>query len=305
MTRFIIGRVLGLIPTLFVIILLSFFVIRLAPGSPFATERGVPREVVAELEAHYGFDKPMHQQLLSYFANLITGDFGLSTKYPQRTVNEIIAAGFPATLLIGAFALLWALLFGIVAGVVGAMRQNTVWDYTAMTLAMVGISLPTFVLGPLLALVFGLSLYILPPGGWGSARHVVLPAITLGTVYAAYIARLTRGGMLEVVHADFVRTARAKGLSEQLIIWRHMLRGGLLPVVTFLGPAIANMMVGSVVVEKIFAVPGIGPYFVDAAFNRDYFLVMGIVVVYSVFLLTMNLLVDVLYGLMDPRIRYT
>ncbi|MDD9944419.1 MAG: ABC transporter permease subunit [Myxococcales bacterium] len=305
MTRFIVGRVLGLIPTLLVIVTLSFFVIRLAPGSPFTTERGVPKEVVEELQAHYGFDRPFQEQLFNYLANLASGNLGLSTKYPQRTVNEIIAAGFPPTLLIGSFALLWALLFGVSAGIIGAMRQNTVFDYGAMSLAMVGISLPTFVLGPLLALVFGLTLYVLPPAGWGAARHVVLPAVTLGTVYAAYVARLTRGGMLEVVRADFVRTARAKGLSEQLIIWRHMLRGGLLPVVTFLGPAIANILVGSVVVEKIFAVPGIGPYFVDAAFNRDYFLVMGIVVVYSAFLLVMNLIVDVLYGFLDPRVRYT
>jgi oligopeptide transport system permease protein len=173
-----------------------------------------------------------------------------------------------------------------------------------MTAAMVGISVPTFVLGPLLVLVFSLSLYWLPPTGWGSLRHVVLPALTLGTAYAAYIARLTRSGLLEVVNADFIRTARAKGLRESVIIWRHMLRGGLLPVVTFLGPGIANILTGSVVVEKIFATPGLGPYFVDAAFNRDYFLVMGIVVLYSVFLLTMNLLVDIAYGFLDPRIRY-
>lgn len=304
MKGFVIRRLIGLVPTLLVIVLLSFFVIRLAPGSPFATDRGVPPEVVAQLEAYYGFDQPMHEQLLSYLGNLLQGDLGLSTKYPQRTVNEIIAEGFPATLTIGGFALLWALLFGITAGIIGALRQNTFWDYGAMSAAMLGISLPTFVLGPLLALLFGLTWYWLPPAGWGAPRHIVLPAVTLGTVYAAYIARLTRGGMLEVVRADFVRTARAKGLPERLIVWRHMLRGGLLPVVTFLGPAIANIMVGSIVVEKIFAVPGIGPYFVDAAFNRDYFLVMGIVVVYSVFLLLMNLVVDVLYGFLDPRIRY-
>ena len=169
---------------------------------------------------------------------------------------------------------------------------------------MLGISLPSFVLGPLLALLFALTLHLLPPAGWGSFRHVILPAITLGTIYAAYIARLTRGGMLEVIRSDFIRTAKAKGLRESLIIWRHMLRGGLLPVVTFMGPAIANMLVGSVVVEKIFSTPGIGPYFVDAALNRDYFLMMGIVVIYASFLLVMNLVVDILYGFMDPRIRF-
>lgn len=304
MMRFAIRRVLELIPTLLVIVVVSFLVIRLAPGSPFSSERAVPPEVLADLEARYGFDQPLHMQLINYIARLCHGDLGLSTKYPQRTVNEIIADGFPATLALGSIALLWALLIGIVAGVIGAIRQNTGLDYLAMAGAMIGISVPAFVLGPLLVLVVSLTFYWLPPAGWGTWRHVVLPGITLGTVYAAYIARLTRGGLLEVTRADFVRTARAKGLSEFTIVTRHMLRGGLLPVVTFLGPAIASIMVGSVVVEKIFATPGIGPYFVDAAFNRDYFLVMGIVVMDSVFLLVMNLLVDLAYGFLDPRVRY-
>jgi oligopeptide transport system permease protein len=295
---------LGLAPTLFVIVVVSFLVIRLAPGSPFATERGIPPEVMVELKAKYGFERPMPEQLWRYFKGLARGDLGLSTKYPQRTVNEIIADGLPATLLLGSVALAWALLIGIGAGIMGAVRQNSAWDYSLMTVAMLGISLPSFVLGPLLVLVFALTVYALPPGGWGEARHLVLPGLTLGAYYAAYIARLTRGGMLEVVHADYVRMARAKGLSEPTIVFRHMLRGGLVPVVTFLGPAVANLMVGSVVVEKIFATPGIGPYFVDAAFNRDYFLVMGIVVLYSAFLLVMNLLVDIAYGFMDPRVRY-
>jgi oligopeptide transport system permease protein len=304
MIGFVLRRLLGLVPTLLVIVVVSFLVIRLAPGSPFSAERNVPPEVVRDLEARYGFDRSMPEQLLRYVGNLLRGDLGLSTKYPQRTVNEIIADGFPTTLALAAVALLWALLVGVIAGIVGAMRQNTRWDYIAMAVAMIGISVPAFVLGPLLALSFGLTLYWLPPAGWGELRHVVLPGITLGTAYAAYIARLTRGGMLEVVHADFVRTARAKGLHERVIVLRHMLRGGMVPVVTFLGPAIANLLVGSVVVEKIFAIPGIGPYFVDAAFNRDYFLVMGIVVLYSAFLLAMNLIVDVMYGLLDPRVRY-
>jgi oligopeptide transport system permease protein len=302
--RFALRRALGLVPTLLVIVVASFLVIRLAPGSPFSTERKVPPEVLQDLEAHYGFHKPLPVQLASYVGKLVRGDLGLSTKYPQRTVNEIIADGFPATLTLGAAALLWALILGISAGIVGAIRQNTRWDHGMMGLAMVGISVPTFVMGPLLVLVLALRLYILPPSGWGSAAHVVMPALTLGTAYAAYIARLTRGGLLEVIRSDFVRTAHAKGLPERLVVVRHMLKGGLLPVVTFLGPATANIMVGSVVVEKIFATPGIGPYFVDAAFNRDYFLVMGIVVLYSVFLLVMNLLVDIAYGFMDPRVRY-
>lgn len=303
MKRFLVKRLLELVPTLLVIVLISFFVIRLAPGSPFSSERAVPEEVLRDLQAHYGFDQPLWTQLGRYLGNLIQGDLGLSTKYPGRTVNEIIADGFPVTIALGAGALLWALLLGISAGIVGAVRQNTVWDYGAMTVAMVGISVPTFVLGPLLILALALGVYWLPPGGWGEVRHAILPAITLGTAYAAYIARLTRGGLLEVTRADYIRTARAKGLRERVIIWRHLLKGGLMPVVTFLGPATANIMVGSVVVEKIFATPGIGPYFVDAAFNRDYFLVMGIVVLYSLFLLVMNLVVDLVYGWLDPRIR--
>jgi oligopeptide transport system permease protein len=304
MLSFVLRRLLGLIPTLLTIVVLSFVVIRVAPGSPFTTERGIPPEVLVDLNAKYGFDRPLLEQLARYLVGLAHGDLGLSTKYPQRTVNEIIADGFPATLLLGGVALAWALSVGIVAGIIGAIRQNTLWDHSLMTAAMLGISVPSFVLGPLLVLVFSLTFYALPPGGWGGLRHLVLPGITLGSYYAAYIARLTRGGMLEVVRADYIRMARAKGLSEPVIVVRHMLRGGLLPLVTFLGPAVANLMVLSVVVEKIFATPGIGPYFVDAAFNRDYFLVMGIVLLYSVFLLLMNLVVDVMYGLMDPRVRY-
>ena len=304
MGRFLAYRVLGLIPTMFVIVTLSFFVIRLAPGSPFDEERAVAPEVKADLEAKYGFDRPLPMQYLIYLGNLLRFDLGLSIKYPQRSVNEIIGLGFPVTLSLAAVALVWSLLLGVTAGTIGAIRQNTIWDYSAMSTAMIGISLPTFVLGPLLVLMFSLTFFIFPPAGWGSWRHIILPGLTLGTFYAAYIARLTRGGMLEVVRSDFIRTARAKGLAERVIIWRHMFKGGLLPVVTFLGPAVAHMMVGSVVVEQIFNTPGIGPYFVVAALNRDYFLVMGIVVLESVFLLLMNLLVDLAYGFLDPRIRF-
>ena len=304
MGRFVLGRLLGLIPTMFVIITISFFIIRLAPGSPFATERSLPPEVLQDLNAKYGFDKSKPEQYFQYLRNLLRGDLGLSTKYPQRSVNEIIALGFPITLTLAFVALVWALLLGVTAGIVGAVRQNTVWDYGAMTAAMLGISIPTFVLGPLLVLAFSLSTFVLPAGGWGTWKHIVLPGITLGTFRAAHIARLTRAGMLEVVKSDFIRTAKAKGLKESVIIWRHMLKGGLLPVVTYLGPAISFMLVGSVVVEKIFNTPGIGPYLVDASTNRDYFLVMGIIVLESSFLLVMNLLVDIAYGFLDPRIRY-
>ncbi len=302
MIRILLQRLLELIPTALVIVAASFALVRLAPGSPFSSEKEIPPEVRQKLEAKYGFDRPLPEQFIRYLGNLLRGDLGLSTKYPQRTVNEIIATGFPVTLSLAAIALLWSLLVGITAGIIGAIRQNTVWDHVAMTAALVGISVPSFVLGPLLVLTVSLRLHLLPPAGWGDWQHVVLPGLTLGTIYAASIARLTRGGMLEVVRSDFIRTARAKGLSESLIVWRHMLRGGLLPVVSYLGPAVASMLTGSVVVEKIFNVPGIGPYFVDAAFNRDYFLVMGIVLLYAFFLLLMNLIVDVVYGFLDPRV---
>jgi oligopeptide transport system permease protein len=299
----ILRRLFELVPTILVIVLASFALVRLAPGSPFSSEKEIPPEVRRQLDAKYGFDKPLPVQFLRYLGNLARGDLGLSTKYPQRTVNEIIAAGFPVTLTLAAVALIWSLLVGITAGIIGAVRQNTVWDHAAMAAALVGISIPSFVLGPLLVLVVSLRWHLLPPAGWGDWRHVILPGLTLGTIYAASIARLTRGGMLEVVRSDFIRTARAKGLSERLVIWRHMLKGGVLPVVSYLGPAIASMLTGSVVVEKIFNVPGIGPYFVDAAFNRDYFLVMGIVLLYAFFLLVMNLVVDITYSLLDPRIE--
>ncbi|MFC1758442.1 ABC transporter permease [Planctomycetota bacterium] len=304
MGQFIVRRTIELVATMFVIITVSFFLIRLAPGSPFASEREVPEEVLEQMNARYGLDKPLTVQYFNYVKNLLRGDLGPSMKYPQRSVNEIIAIGFPVTLLVALVALTWALLIGVPAGIIGAIRQNTGWDYAAMAGAMAGISLPAFVLGPLLVLAFSLTFQFLPAGGWGSWKHVILPGITLGAIRAGYIARLTRGGMLEVVRADYIRTARAKGLSEQLVIWRHMIKGGLLPVVTYLGPAVAFMLVGSIVVEKIFNLPGIGPYFVDAAVNRDWFLVMGIIVLEAAFLLTMNLLVDIAYGLIDPRIRY-
>jgi oligopeptide transport system permease protein len=304
MTGYVLRRLLGLVPTALVIVVASFALVRLAPGSPFSSEKEIPPEIRRQLDAKYGFDRPLPEQFVRYLGSLLRGDLGLSTKYPQRSVNEIIAAGFPVTLSLAGVALVWSLLVGITAGIIGAVRQNTAWDHAAMAAALVGISIPSFVLGPLLVLVVSLRWQLLPPAGWGDWRHVILPGLTLGTIYAGSIARLTRGGLLEVVRSDFIRTARAKGLSERLVIWRHMLKGGLLPVVSYLGPAVASMLTGSVVVEKIFNVPGIGPYFVDAAFNRDYFLVMGIVLLYAFFLLVMNLVVDVVYGLLDPRIGY-
>lgn len=286
------------------IVTFSFFMMKIAKGSPFSQERDVPVEVLQALQAKYGLNKPLKEQYFSYLNNLVHGDLGLSIKYPNRTVNEIIAISLPKTMLIGFLALGWSLILGVGIGMVAAAKQNTWWDYSLMSISMLGISIPALVLGPILILIFALNLYWFPPGGWGSFKNLVLPSITLGSVYAAYIARLMRGGMLEVIQSNYIRTARAKGLKEKTVILKHALKGGILPVVTFLGPAVANIMTGSVVVEKIFNTPGMGPYFVDAAYNRDYFLLMGVVIVYSLFLLLLNFMVDILYGFLDPRIRY-
>lgn len=305
MKRFLLRRILWLPPTMLVIMTIAFVLVRLAPGGPFDTEKAIAPEVKADLERRYCLDRPLVEQYaVCFVGGALRGDLGMSMKYQNRSVNEIIADGFPATLAVGSVALLWSLLIGISAGVIGAVRQNSAWDYGAMSFAMIGISIPSFVLGPLLALVFGLTFYLLPPAGWGTWRHVLLPGIALGTVYAAYVARLTRGGLLEVVRQDFVRTARAKGLPERLVIWRHVLKGGLLPVVSYLGPMIAALFTGSIVVEKIFATPGTGSYFVDSAANRDLSLAVGMVIFYSFFLLTLNLVVDLCYGFLDPRVRY-
>lgn len=304
MLYFVTKRLIGVVVTLLIIITVSFFIMRFAKGSPFSSDRGVPPEVMQALEAKYGFDKPLHQQYFQYLGNLAKGDLGLSIKYSNRTVNEIIKISLPKTMQIGFLALLFALVLGLGAGMIAAVKQNTKWDYSVMSLAMFGISVPPLVSGPLLILIFALGLGWFPTSGWGSWKHLLLPSITLGSVYAAYIARLTRGGMLEVIRSNYIRTAHAKGLKEHVVVLKHALKGGILPVITFLGPAVAHIMVGSVVVEKIFNTPGMGPYFVDAAFNRDYFLLMGVVIVYSLFLLILNLLVDIAYGYIDPRIRF-
>lgn len=304
MARYLVGRLLGLPPVLLVIVSASFFIMRIAPGGPFDMERALPAEVRANIEAKYHLDEPLVRQYLRYLGNVLRGDLGPSFRYPDRTVGELIALGFPVSLTLGVCALGFALVIGGTAGVLAAIRRNRLVDYLTMSLALGGVSIPNFVLGPLLMLVFALWLGWLPVAGWGTWRHLVLPTVTLGLFYTAYVARLSRAGMLEVIFQDFVRTARAKGLREAVVITRHALPSAVLPVVSYLGPAAAGALTGSVVVETIFGIPGIGRYFVTSALNRDYTMVLGTVVFYSGLLIVFNLIVDLLYAYLDPRVTY-
>jgi oligopeptide transport system permease protein len=302
-TRFLIRRLLTIVPTLWAIATLTFFMLRWAPGGPFLAERDIPEGVRAQLEHTYGLDRPLGEQYLTFLGRAVRFDFGPSYKYPARQVREIIADALPVSLELGALALLVALLIGVPIGVVAAVRHNRVEDHAAMGLALAGVSIPNFVLGPLLVLVFSLGLFVLPPALWRGPESRILPVLTLSTAYVAYIARLTRAGMLEVLRQDFVRTARAKGLPEHQVVVRHAMRLGILPVVSYLGPAAARILMGSVVVESVFQIPGLGRYLVNAAFNRDYTLVMGGVLFYAAFLLILNLMVDVAYTWLDPRVE--
>jgi oligopeptide transport system permease protein len=304
MIRFIVARLLQTVPVLLIVATLTFFMVRLAPGGPFDAEKAVPEEVKREIEAFYGMDKPLHRQYVDYMGRLVRGDLGPSFKFANRSVNEMIAATFPVSLQLGGMALGLALVLGITAGVLAALRPNTPLDYVASGLSMTGICLPTFVLGPLLVLVFALQLQWFNASGWFDFSDRVLPALTLGIVYAAYVARLTRGGMLEVLSQDFIRTARAKGASDARIIFRHALRGGLLPVVSFLGPAAAGIITGSFVIETIFQIPGLGRHFVTSAFNRDFTMVTGIVVFYATLIVFFNLLVDIVQVWLNPRLKF-
>ncbi|MDA8426259.1 MAG: oligopeptide ABC transporter permease OppB [Treponema sp.] len=308
MTKFIIRRFLSLIPTMFVIVTLSFFLIRFAPGGPFSGEKVLPEQVIQNLMKKYHMDQPMYKQYLEYLGNVLRGDFGPSFRYKESTVNELIGESFPTSIILGSVALAFALVAGLGVGVGSALKQNKWQDYTAMSFAVIGISVPMFVVGPVLQLAFAMKLHWLPVTGWITGRAglaaLVLPALTLGFPYFAYIARLSRASILEVLRSDYVRTARAKGLSERVVIWRHVLKGALLPVVSYIGPAFAGIITGSLVVEQVFVVPGIGQIFVQSALNRDYTLIMGEVIVYSLLLVAMNFLVDIVYGFLDPRIAY-
>ena len=304
MLRFIISRLLQAIPVLLVVISVTFLLIHSAPGGPFSDEKAVPPEVARALEAQYNLDQPLWQQYTSYLGDVLRGDFGPSFKYSGRTVNELIAAGLPVTAELALYAMLVALFIGISAGVFAAIRPNTLQDYIPMSAAMLGICMPSFLLGPILILVFGIQLEWLPISGWGDIPgDKILPAITLGTGYAAYIARLSRGGMLEVLSQDYIRTARAKGLSEPLIIFKHALRGGLIPVIAFLGPAFAGLLGGSFVVETIFQIPGLGRFYVTSAFNRDYTMILGMTIFFAGLIIVFNLLSDLIALWLNPKLR--
>ncbi|MBW7893620.1 MAG: ABC transporter permease subunit [Opitutaceae bacterium] len=304
MFRFIARRLLQTIPVLWIIVTATFFMIRFVPGGPFTAEKAVTPEILRNLEAHYGLDKPLHRQYLDYLGSLLRGDLGPSFKYASRTVNEIIADKLPVSLELGAWSLAVALVLGLTLGIVAAVRRNSFLDYFCSSVAMVGICVPTFVLGPLLVLFFAIHLGWFNASGWYVGIDRVLPAATLGLVYAAYVARLTRGGMLEVLNQDYIRTARAKGATEARVIFRHALRGGILPVVSFLGPAIAGILTGSFVIETIFQIPGLGREFVNSAFNRDYTLVLGTVILYASLIIVLNLLVDIAQVWLNPKLKF-
>jgi oligopeptide transport system permease protein len=303
MRRTIARRLLFFVPTLWVIATLTFCLVRLAPGGPFNAERDIPPAARAALARRYGLDRPLAVQYVTFLAHAARLDLGPSYKFPARQVSEILGEGFRVSAELGGWALLLALLAGIPLGVIAALRQNTATDTAVMAAALAGVSIPNFVLGPLLVLVFSLGLYWLPPALWEGPQSRVLPVLTLAAAYVASVARLARAGMLEVLRQDFIRTARAKGLSERVVVIRHALRLGLLPVVSYLGPAAAAIVMGSLVVEQVFALPGLGRYLVNGAFNRDYTLVMGVVLFYAAFLMTLNLLVDLAYAWLDPRVE--
>ena len=304
MLKFLLSRIAQAVPVLLVVVTATFFIVHAAPGGPFSADKAVPPEVIEALEAQYKLDQPVWRQYISYLGDILSGDFGPSFKYPGRSVNELIMAGIPITAELAFYAMLVALGIGILSGVGAAMRPNTLQDYAPMTLAMIGICMPSFLLGPLLVLVFGIELEMVPVSGWGDIPgDKILPSITLGTGYAAYIARLSRGGMLEILSQDFIRTARAKGLSESTIIIKHALKGGLIPVIAFLGPAFAGLLAGSFVVETIFQIPGIGRFYVQAAFNRDYTLILGMTIFLSTLIIIFNLISDLISIWLNPKLR--
>lgn len=306
MLKFILRRLLEAIPTLFVLITISFFMMRLAPGSPFTGERALSPEVMANIEAKYHLNDPIGKQYLDYLIQLGHGDFGPSFKYKDYSVNYLVSHAFPVSAKLGLAAFALAVIFGVAAGIIAALKQNSLWDYTVMGVAMTGVVIPSFVVAPLLVLIFAISLRWLPGGGWngGQLRYMVLPMVALSLAYIASIARITRGSMIEVMHSNFIRTARAKGLPLRRIVLRHALKPALLPVLSYMGPAFVGIITGSMVIESIYGLPGIGQLFVNGALNRDYSLVMSLTILVGVLTIIFNAIVDVLYAVIDPKIRY-
>ena len=304
MISLILRRLGTAIPVLLAVITVTFVMVHSAPGGPFDEEKAVSPEVLVQLNERYNLNEPLVVQYFDYLGNVLQGDFGPSFRYPSRSVTELISIGLPITFELALYAILFALMLGIIAGVISSLRPNTAYDYIPMTIAMAGICIPSIVLGPSLTLIFGIQLNWLPVTGWGDIPgDKILPTITLGTAYAAYCARLTRGGMLEILNQDFIRTARAKGLSEFRVVVVHALRGGLTPVIAFLGPAMAGLLAGSFVVETIFGIPGLGRFYVEAAFNRDYTMILGTSIFFSCLIISFNLLSDLVAASLNPKLR--
>jgi len=300
----ILKRFLMAIPVLLVVASITFFLVRLAPGGPFDSEKVVSPQVLKNLNEVYNLNAPLMEQYFDYMVNAFQGNFGPSFRYPGRSVSEMILAGIPVTLELAMYAVLFATILGLIAGIIAAVKKNTFLDYFPMAIAMLGICMPTFLLGPVLLLLFGIELELLPVSGWDTLPgDKVLPAITLGAAYAAYIARLARGGMLETLNQDYIRTARAKGLPEFKVVLVHAVRGGLIPVIAFMGPAIAGLIGGSFVVETIFQIPGLGRFYVEAAFNRDYTMILGTTIFFSALIIFFNLLSDIAIGFFNPQTR--
>lgn len=306
MLKLIIRRFLEAIPTLFVLITVSFFMMRLAPGSPFSSEKNYPPAVIANIEAKYHLNEPLLVQYGIYLKDLAHGDFGPSFKYKDYTVNQLVASSFPVSLKLGFSAFALALVIGITAGIIAALKQNKWLDYMIMTFAMTGVVVPSFVVAPLLVLIFSITLRLLPSGGWndGGLQFMLMPVVALSLSYIASIARITRGSMIEVMHSNFIRTAKAKGLSMRRIVLKHALRPALLPVVSYMGPAFVGVITGSMVIESIFGLPGIGQLFVNGALNRDYSLVLSLTILVGALAIFFNAVVDILYAVIDPKIRY-
>lgn len=304
MFAYILRRVFWALPVIFVVSSVTFLVMHAVPGGPFSEEQALPPEILKNLRAKYRLDDPLWKQYIDYMWGFIRLDFGPSITYTARTVNDILAQQWPATVVLGLASFSIAVLLGIPLGLISAAKANSLTDYICMIIAMLGVSIPNIALGPFLIWIFGLKLKLLPVAGWGTPAHIVLPAVTLGTAYAARFARFTRASTLEVIREEYIKTARSKGLPEISVLIKHVFRNALIPVITIAGPAFASIITGSMVVEQIFAVPGIGRYYVVSVNNRDYPVIITLTLIFALIIITVNLIVDILYALLDPRIRY-